>query len=210
MALDKTTIRNLELFHSTSEASGSSLLETIDLSRTAMGSRLLKRWLGQPLLNIKELERRQEATSWFYDNSLARKETISLLGEVADLERLINRVRSYIAVPRELIALKRSLEIVPRLTQVTQAGEDSDQIGWLLQELKPRQDSIDRISEAIEDEPSSLRGEGAVCSLEHEVVDHPRRAGHDHESAVDGGSGRWHPVRLSTGVLDPEDVGVAR
>ena len=162
MALDKTTIANLELFHSTSEAISSSLLETIDLTKTAMGGRLLKRWLGQPLLDIKELKRRQEATGWFFDNSLARNQTISLLGEVADLERLINRVRGYIAIPRELVALKRSLEIVPRLIEVTQAGENSDQIGWLLQELKPRQDVIELISEAIEDEPTSRLGEGGV------------------------------------------------
>ncbi len=162
MALDKTTIANLELFHSTSEAISSSLLETIDLTKTAMGGRLLKRWLGQPLLDIKELKRRQEATGWFFDNSLARNQTISLLGEVADLERLINRVRGYIAIPRELVALKRSLEIVPRLIEVTQAGENSDRIGWLLQELKPRQDVIELISEAIEDEPTSRLGEGGV------------------------------------------------
>jgi DNA mismatch repair protein MutS len=162
MELDKTTIANLELFHSTSEASSNSLLKTIDLTRTAMGGRLLKRWLSQPLLDIKELEKRQEAICWFYSTSLARKETISLLGEVADLERLINRVRSYSTLPRELVALKRSLQVVPRFIEVIQAGENSGHIDFLEVELKPRQDVIDLISEAIEDEPSSRLGEGGV------------------------------------------------
>ncbi|MEE9583204.1 MAG: DNA mismatch repair protein MutS, partial [Dehalococcoidales bacterium] len=139
MALDATTQSNLELFRgSVSGTADGSLLSVIDLTRTAMGGRLLRRWLGQPLLDIKELVRRQDAISWFYANSLSRNQAISLLGEVADLERLINRVRSNIALPRELVALRRSLEAVPRLMEAVQAGKNT---GWL-KELKPRQDVV--------------------------------------------------------------------
>jgi len=157
MALDVSTQSNLELFHSHS-ATGVSLLSIIDLTKTAMGGRLLKRWLGQPLLDITELGKRQDAINWFYDNTLARNQTVSLLGGVADLERLINRVRGGIATPRELVTLRRSLEVIPKMRQVL----DDSPLDWLKDELKPRQDVVDLISEAINDEPPSSLGEGDV------------------------------------------------
>jgi DNA mismatch repair protein MutS len=148
MALDEQTQRNLELFSSSRSGSvGGSLLSIIDLTRTAMGGRLLKRWLGQPLLDIAELNRRQDAIGWFYDNTLTRNQTISLLGEVADLERLINRIKGGIAAPRELVALRRSLEVIPKLRQVLEL------IDWLKDELKPCPEVVDLISRAIVEQP---------------------------------------------------------
>ena len=160
MALDVQTQRNLELFQGSRFGTTSgSLLSIIDLTKTAMGGRLLKRWLGQPLLDITELVRRQDAIGWFSDNTLSRNQTISLLGDTADLERLINRVRSNMATPRELISLKHSLEVIPKLIEVIEAGEG---IAWLKDELKPRQDVVDLITEAIVETPPSGLGEGGV------------------------------------------------
>jgi DNA mismatch repair protein MutS len=161
MALDVQTQRNLELFHGArTGAIAGSLLSVIDLTKTSMGGRLLKRWLGQPLLDIVELTRRQDAIGWFADRSLARSQTISLLGGVADLERLINRVRGEIAIPRELVTLRRSLETIPKLGEIL---EDSDSsIDWLKDELKPCQEVVDLIAEALVEEPSSSLGEGGV------------------------------------------------
>ncbi|GAH29117.1 unnamed protein product, partial [marine sediment metagenome] len=160
MALDVNTQRNLELFYcSRSGTTSGSLLSIIDLTKTAIGGRLLKRWLGQPLLDITELVKRQDAISWFYDNSMARNQTISLLGEVADLERLINRVRSNIASPRELVTLRRSLEVIPRLSRLL---EDGSPINWLKDKLKPCRDVVELISEAIEEQPPASLDEGNV------------------------------------------------
>ncbi len=160
MALDVQTQRNLELFQgSRSGGISGSLLSAIDLTKTAVGGRLLKKWLGQPLLDITELTRRQDAIGWFADNTLERNQVISLLGDVADLERLINRVRGEIAIPRELVTLRRSLEVIPRLRAIL---GDKAATGWLRDELKPRQDVVDLIAEAIVDEPSSSAGEGNV------------------------------------------------
>ena len=160
MALDVNTQRNLELFQGSRFGTAiGSLLSIIDLTKTAMGGRLLKRWLGQPLLDITELAKRQDAIGWFSDNTLSRNQTISLLGDTADLERLINRVRSNMATPRELISLKHSLEIIPRLMAVIEAGEG---IAWLKDELKPRQDVVDLIDEAIVETPPSGLEEGGV------------------------------------------------
>ena len=178
MALDAQTQNNLELFHSGHlEAATGSLLSVIDLTSTPMGSRLLKRWLGQPLLDITELVKRQDVITWFFDNTLARTQTISWLDKVADLERLINRVRSDVVTPRELISLKRSLEVLPKLIEVIDAGDESSIIGWLRDELKPRQDVVDLITEAIEDSsPSSLSAGGVVRRGFSEELDSLRLA----------------------------------
>jgi DNA mismatch repair protein MutS len=157
MALDVQTQRNLELFQAGRYGTiGGSLLASLDLTRTAMGGRLLRRWLGQPLLDVNELNKRQDAIAWFADNTLARSQVISLLGEVADCERLINRIKSGIAIPRELTALRRSLEIIPKLVEVLEPA------GWLKSELKPCPEVVDLVSQAIVDSPGSLDQGGVI------------------------------------------------
>ncbi|MCK4403155.1 MAG: DNA mismatch repair protein MutS, partial [Dehalococcoidia bacterium] len=104
MILDGQTCRNLELFRGGRWGETSnSLLSIVDLTKTAMGGRLLKNWLGHPLIDTVELNQRQEAVAWFYDNTLARHKAVALLADIADLERLINRVRNGKVMPRELI-----------------------------------------------------------------------------------------------------------
>jgi len=159
MALDEQTQRNLELFRGgRSGTAGGSLLSVIDLTKTAMGGRRLKRWLSQPLLDITELKRRQDAIAWLVANTMPRSEVISRLGDVADLERLINRVRSNMATPRELVSLKHGLEAIPRLTALL----DTKVLTWLKDELKPCQDVVDLISDALVESPPSSLDEGGV------------------------------------------------
>ncbi len=168
MALDVQTQTNLELFRSASGTATGSLLSIIDLTKTAMGSRLLKKWLGQPLLNIEALVKRQEAVAWFHTNALPRNQAASLLGRVADMERLVNRIGSNIASPLELIALRRSLEVVPEIKEAISGGNGDyngngvSDVTWLKNELKPRDDVVALISEAIVDEPSGGLGDGNV------------------------------------------------
>ena len=163
MALDVNTQNNLELFHSgLSKTAGGSLLSIIDLTKTAMGGRLLKRWLGQPLLDITKLTKRQDVIEWFYSNTLARNQVTALLDKTADIERLINRVRGNIASPRELVALRHSLEVIPKLIEIIEHGSSNSSMNWLKEKFKPRQDVVDLISEAIEERPSLNLGEGGV------------------------------------------------
>jgi len=171
MALDVQTQHNLELFQSSrSGAASGSLLSIIDLTKTAMGGRLLRRWLGQPLLDIKELNKRQDAIAWFAENTLPRRQAISLLGEVADIERLINRVKGGIAVPRELIALRRSLEVIPELQKVLAP------IAWLKDELKPCPEVVELISQSIVESPGSLEEGGVIKQGLSEELDNLRQS----------------------------------
>jgi len=160
MTLDGQTIRNLELFQGGRWGeTGNSLLSVIDLSKTAMGGRLLKNWLGHPLLDLSILNRRQETVAWFNQDSLARQKVISLLSDIADLERLVNRVSSGRVMPRELLTLRSSLEKVPDLKA---AMVDGDAINWLSGELKPCPDIADLIARAIADEPGDLEQGGVI------------------------------------------------
>ena len=160
MTLDGQTIRNLELFQGGRWGeSGNSLLSIIDLSKTAMGGRLLKNWLGHPLLDLGILNRRQEALAWFHRDSLARRKVVALLSDIADLERLVNRVGSGRVVPRELVTLRSSLQKVP---DVKATMRDGDVMNWLSDELKPCPDIVDLIAGAIADEPGDLEQGGVI------------------------------------------------
>jgi DNA mismatch repair protein MutS len=162
MALDVQTQRNLEIFQNVRSANAHGfLLSVIDLTKTAMGGRLLKKWIGQPLLDVPEIIKRQDAIEWFAGKALARNQVISLLANVADLERLINRVRSEIAIARELVTLRHSLEAIPKLREIIEQEDFSD-IESLTGMLKLCPEVVDLISQAIVDEPSSSLGEGGV------------------------------------------------
>ncbi len=163
MALDVQTQRNLEIFQGARSGTvDGSLLSVIDLTKTPMGGRLLRKWLGQPRLDVAALNKRQDAIEWFVESSLARNQIISMLKGVADLERLINRVRGEIAIPRELVTLKRSLESVPRLKEIIESAGYTSAINWLQDELKPCQEVVELVAQALVDEPSSNLGEGGV------------------------------------------------
>ena len=160
MILDSQTLRNLELFRGGRWGeSRDFLLSILDLTKTAMGGRLLRNCLAQPLLDIDGLNRRQEAVAWFYQNTLARQKAMSLLGNIADLERLVNRVRSGKVIPRELIALRDSLGRIPELKETMEAGES---LASLVVTLKPCPDIVDLIARAIADEPGYLEQGGVI------------------------------------------------
>jgi DNA mismatch repair protein MutS len=189
MVLDGQTIRNLELFQGGrwGEA-GNSLLSVIDLTRTPMGGRLLRNWLGHPLLDLTLLNRRQEAVAWLHQNSLVRQKAVSLLSDVADLERLIGRVASGKVIPRELLALRSSLEKVPDLKTAMTNGAGID---WLGDELKPCPDIVDLITRAISpdvirSEPGNLEQGGVIREGFSPELDEIRRSSKDAKQYLAG------------------------
>jgi len=173
MIIDGQTCRNLELFQGGRWGeTDNSLLSIIDLTKTAMGGRLLKNWLGHPLVDITELNRRQEAVAWFYQYTLARRKAMTLLVDIADLERLLNRVRSGKVMPRELITLCHSLEKIPELKEAMSVG---DSVGWLTAELKSCPDIVHLIAESIADEPGDFEHGGVIKEAFSTELDELRR-----------------------------------
>jgi DNA mismatch repair protein MutS len=160
MVLDEQTVGNLEILRNgrTGAAAGS-LLGAIDLTKTAMGSRLLRKWLSQPVLDLAELERRQSAIGWFWEQTMVRAETAAILSRTNDVERLINRISSGTALPREIIALRASFEALPTLIALlTEAAPPA----WLMDGIRAFPEVTALISSALMDEPSSSPGDGKV------------------------------------------------
>jgi DNA mismatch repair protein MutS len=116
MTLDPATRRNLELTQTIREGRTSgSLLGVLDETASAMGSRLLRQWINQPLLDLEGLNARLDAVQAFYEDTQLRVQTRDLLKGLPDLERLIGRVVQRIAGPRDLVGIRRALETTPDL-----------------------------------------------------------------------------------------------
>jgi len=159
MALDSQTRRNLELFAAgRNESKELSLLSALDRTRTAMGSRLLRQWLGQPLLDLTALEQRLDAVDHFYLDGLKRADSISALNKISDLERIIGRIVSDTVNPRELIALKDGLAAVFSLRKLV----GSTDLEWLQSQLLPLPEVCSLIEESIAAEPAGAVGDGNV------------------------------------------------
>jgi len=151
MLLDRATRRNLELTETirTGQTQGS-LLGVLDRTVTPMGGRLLRRWLGQPLLDLKRLVARQDAIEALLNNASIRAETLAALKGVADLERLTNRIVGGSAGPRELVALRHSLEVIPALRALIVS---LPALASLHDTLDPAGEIVDLIGRAIADDP---------------------------------------------------------
>ncbi len=161
MTLDAQTRRNLELFQAgRAEGRQLSLLATLDLTGTPMGARLLRRWLGQPLLDLAALERRLDAVGCFFDDAFRRTEARSLLGQVPDLERILARIQAGTVTPRELLALQAGLTAAGRLAE--RLSDDAGPLAWLCRELAPVPQVAGLIEQAIAPEPGGPVGEGTV------------------------------------------------
>ncbi len=121
MPLDDQTRRNLELTESGRGERRHSLLAVLDQTRTAMGGRLLRRWLGQPLLDRAPIEARLDGVQRFTTDALVRGELRQSLRRMGDIERLVNRAITGTIGPRELAALRGSLQLIPDLRSIVAA-----------------------------------------------------------------------------------------
>ncbi len=176
MALDSQTRRNLELFQGGRSGDKQfSLLSCLDLTKTPMGGRLLREWLGRPLLDLERLQQRLDAVDYFHQDGFRRGAVIQLLSRIPDMERIMGRVNGGTAVPRDLKALQQGLELVPSLADQLAApseepGPSSEQtssgasgpMAWLARRLTPLPDVAALLDQALAAEPSGNVGEGNV------------------------------------------------
>jgi len=161
MTLDANTRRNLELSETirSGDRKGS-LLGVLDRTVTGMGSRLLRTWINQPLLDLRALTRRLDHVEALHKNGMVRAETMEALKPIADLERLVNRIIAGVAGPRELLALRLSLEGVPALRHAVEGIE-------ALQAVRNRLDAcaelVERIGRSVADTaPAVLNVPGII------------------------------------------------
>lgn len=148
--LDKFTIRNLELYNSNHE-NGKSLIDVIDKTVSPMGSRLLKRWLALPLKDIKAIEERHDAVSYFTAHADETQLLLELLKVIGDLERLISKVSAMRVNPRELIHLKRSLETIAEIKDQLAKSENKT-LRIIADQLNPCQVMFERLDHELNEE----------------------------------------------------------
>jgi DNA mismatch repair protein MutS len=162
LVLDAVTCRNLELFESQGASGrGASLLDVLDATVTGMGARLLRSWLMRPSVRRGEIESRHTAVEDLHRSQIRRDRVRSLLKDVSDLERLVGRINMGTATPRDLSALRRSLNQVPAIRQSLSDAESS-----LLQVIVENADELpdvrELIARALSDDPPVNFSEGGV------------------------------------------------
>ncbi len=189
MVLDQQTRRNLELYEGGRwGAANTSLFSVLDATKTSMGGRLLRRWLGQPLLDIDRLIQRQDAVAWFHRSALRRERISMLLESVADMERLLNRVRGSIATPRDLVSLANSLLAAPNLkAALLEDEDDARSVAWLAERISEESEAAQLVARAVADDPPANVGDGNVIREGFSPdLDEVRSAARDAQSYIAG------------------------
>jgi len=177
MVIDTSTRRNLELVETMREKQKrGTLLWVLDKTKTAMGARLLRACIEQPLIHRDEIIKRQNAVEELNMNYISREEICEYLNPIYDLERLIGRISYKTANPRDLIAFRSSLEMLPYIKRIL--GEfNSELLAELGRELDPLQDSFQLIGDAIvEDPPITVREGGIIKDGYNQEADKLRHA----------------------------------
>jgi DNA mismatch repair protein MutS len=162
MILDYSTKRNLEIITSMQEGTREgSLISILDKTQTAMGGRLLKKWISAPLRDVNAIRQRLNAVENLISEKSLRKELINHLKEIGDLERLISKVCTGRANPREIVAVKTSLRKIPEVKEILNKFSDNT-LKKIGESLKDLSQLVEKISEAIIDSPPASLTEGGI------------------------------------------------
>ena len=166
IALDPQTKRNLELVSSLQGGAEGSLVEILDETQTPMGGRRLRSWLVRPLRSVAQIERRLEAVDALFSSRRLRENVRAQLKEVGDLERLAGKVATGRATPRDLIAVKRTLEKIPPIKRLLE-DESCETLQRLEGSLTPCEGIAKHIEQALVDDPPAKISEGGLIREGH-------------------------------------------
>ena len=168
--MDRFTVRNLELYHPNS-INAVTLLEVIDKTISPMGGRLLKRWLALPLKNIDAVKKRHELVKFFIDSDDFSQIVTYQLKQISDLERLISKVATGKASPREIVLLKDSLKAILPIKESAEKSANKT-VKELGNQLHTCTTLIAKISETLfENAPVSIHKGNAIATGVHEELD---------------------------------------
>ncbi len=171
MILDPQTVRTLELYEGSSGSREGSLLGLLDTTQTPMGRRLLRQWLGRPLLNRDAVIERHDNVEALVQDPMLRARLRTAMHGLPDLERLINFIRSGSAAPRDIVAVRRGLEAVTGIHSVLTAAtlpeirwddETRSPLTWSLNDIETHDEIRKLLGEAIADEPGATLSAGGV------------------------------------------------
>jgi DNA mismatch repair protein MutS len=159
LVIDAPTLGHLEVVEGAGGGRPGSLLDVIDRSVTTMGGRLLRAWLLRPLLSLERIQDRLDAVEDFGFRSTARAKLRDTLKGVHDIERIVARVALGTAGPRDLVSLRQSLSLIPRVRAVL-AEIEAPLVRSLLGELDDLADLREVVESTLVDEPPALARDG--------------------------------------------------
>ncbi len=176
MILDSSTIRNLELIENLqARTEYGTLRKILDNTRTSLGSRLLTNFILRPSLNKETIQERLNATEEFVDDSIAREEIRGILNKMSDIERITGRVCLGRSKPRDLIALKNTLELIPDIRSILSKFNYS-----LLKKIHEKIDPLKEVVEIIDtsiadDVPTSIKDGDVIRDGYNDELDELRK-----------------------------------
>ena len=157
--MDRFTLRNLEVFQSASGADGVSLVQTLDQCSSPMGARLLRAWLAMPIMDRKELGARYDCVQYFTENPQILDDTQLDLGKLGDMERILGRIATGKAFPREVMQLSRGLALS---RPIKERLEGSEALSKQLKGLRNCEKLLQEIRRVMSPEPAVQVGKGPV------------------------------------------------
>ncbi|MEG2318862.1 MAG: DNA mismatch repair protein MutS [Mucinivorans sp.] len=158
--IDRYTIRNLEIFGSTSEG-GTSLCEVIDKTKSPGGGRMLRRWLSLPLRSVEQITLRQDVVECLLKNRALLVQTEELLSSLGDPERIGGKIAAQRVNPREVVALSHALKAAKKLKSLC---TEQELLRPLAQKIDPLEQVVTRIETTLLKEPAAIISRGAVIS----------------------------------------------
>ncbi len=168
--MDRFTVRNLELYNPNS-LNAVTLLDVIDKTISPLGGRLLKRWLALPLKNIDEIQNRHELVKFFIDSDEFSQTVTYQLKQISDLERLISKVATGKASPREIVLLKDSLKAILPIKSASEKSKNKA-VQNLGKQLHTCETLITKISETLfDDAPVNINKGNAIANNVHQELD---------------------------------------
>ena len=183
--MDRFTIRNLELYHSTS-INAVTLLDVIDKTISPMGGRLLKRWLALPLKDIDRIKKRHEIVKYLIDNDVFFELATSQIKQISDIERLVSKVATGKVNPREVVLLKNSLNAIIPIKEASEKC-NSESLKMIGEQLQDCNSIREKISKTLNEEaPVNINKGNAIAPGISEELDELRSISTSGKAYLDG------------------------
>lgn len=166
LVIDAASLRHLEVTQNVRDGGRrGTLLDVLDKTNTAMGGRLLRKWLEAPLIRIADITRRQDAVEDLVLHEIMRQDISDVLNRIYDFERILTRIETGTATPKDMVALRESLAVIPQLKDVLK-GAEADLLHSLNDRLETHDDVYDLLCRGIKDEPGLVIRDGFSPDLD--------------------------------------------
>lgn len=162
LVIDAASLRHLEITQNVRDGGRKgTLLSILDKTKTAMGGRLLRKWLEAPLVRMADITMRQDAVEEILSHEIMRQDLADTMDRIYDFERILTRIETGTASPKDLVALRESLAAIPQLRHILEQA-DADLLKRLCGRIQTHDDMYDLLCRSIKDEPGLVIRNGGV------------------------------------------------